>query len=104
MSMFNRSFTWGLIPRLFRGAFGMRDPPVSDSDGFIWFFGWGDVGDGTRRHHGPWNVSCDHFHVATSNSPNSIYFVRLVTFPRLVVRERTGRHWWVKNGSILSPE
>ena len=41
MSMFNCGFTWDLLPRPFRGTFGMRDPPVSDSDGFMWFFGVG---------------------------------------------------------------
>ena len=44
--------------------------------GLCGFLGWGDVRDGKRRHHGPWNVSCDHFHVASSNSQNSMYFVR----------------------------
>jgi hypothetical protein len=41
MNMFNSSFTWSLLPRLFRGAFGMRDPPASDSDGFMCLFGVG---------------------------------------------------------------
>jgi hypothetical protein len=66
VNIFNRTFTrllmMGVFSRVCSGVLrGMRESAVSDSGREHWFCFWvGGIGNGKRRHHGPWSLSYVH--------------------------------------------
>ncbi len=51
----------GLLPCLFRGAWGMKESAVSDSGRGHWFIFWvGGIGNGKRRRCGAWSSTINH--------------------------------------------
>jgi hypothetical protein len=66
VSMINRTFTlllmMGVFSRVCSGVlWGMRESTVSDFGRGHWFFCWvGGIGNGKRRHRGPWSLSYVH--------------------------------------------
>jgi hypothetical protein len=80
--MLNRDFARLLMMEVFSrvcsGVFwGMTESAVSDSGRRQWFFFWvGGIGNGKRRHRGPWSSS--YVHCTSRLQTAQIYVVNII--------------------------